>query len=160
MSDSLTLKLSRTIKAPRTRVFDAWTRPELAEKWFAPRSMVVVSAEADARSGGTYRIAMRGDNGTGKCINAAVAGHYTKVIPNELLSFTWAWPGDPAPETLVTVEFKDAGEGKTQITITQGQFEQKSDLDRHEHGWLGCFDNLEKFAKSTADQSSLAICRR
>ena len=36
MSDNHSLRISSTIKAPRTKVYAAWTTPDILAKWFAP----------------------------------------------------------------------------------------------------------------------------
>ncbi len=148
MPETIALKLSRIIQGSRQRVFEAWTRPELIQRWFAPGEMKVSSAQLEVRVGGVFRIAMAGDNGTGKCINSAVVGTYHQIVPNELLVFSWGWPEDPSPETLVTVEFRDTKDGSTEIVLTHENFVDSGTVARHEHGWLGCFDNLGKTLES------------
>lgn len=51
------LVITRTFNGPATIVFDAWTKPELVMRWWAPRSsgMKLVSCEIDLRVGGKYR---------------------------------------------------------------------------------------------------------
>ena len=51
------LVVTRTFNAPARIVFEAWTKPELLKRWWAPESfgMSFLSCEADVRSGGTYR---------------------------------------------------------------------------------------------------------
>jgi uncharacterized protein YndB with AHSA1/START domain len=59
------LVIARTIDGPARIVFDAWTRPELVRRWWAPRSLGVVmaSCEADVRLGGGYRYVVRPPQG-------------------------------------------------------------------------------------------------
>ena len=51
------LVVTRTFNGPATIVFDAWTKPELVLRWWAPRSSGVklVACEIDLRVGGKYR---------------------------------------------------------------------------------------------------------
>jgi uncharacterized protein YndB with AHSA1/START domain len=51
------LVVTRTFNGPAHLVFDAWTKPELLERWWAPKSFGVsfLSCETDARTGGRYR---------------------------------------------------------------------------------------------------------
>ena len=46
------LVVTRTFNGPAHIVFEAWTRPELLERWWAPKSFGIslISCEADARS--------------------------------------------------------------------------------------------------------------
>jgi hypothetical protein len=43
------LVVSRAFNAPASRVFDAWTRPELMKQWWMPKSALIsfVSCEID-----------------------------------------------------------------------------------------------------------------
>lgn len=47
--------VTRVFDAPAHVVFEAWTRPELLMRWWAPPSFgsTFVSCEADVRTGGT-----------------------------------------------------------------------------------------------------------
>jgi uncharacterized protein YndB with AHSA1/START domain len=143
MSDNITLQVKKTVKASRQRVFEAWTNSELMKKWFAPGAMVVPSASTDFRVGGLYKVEMKGQM-NGQDVNPTVGGTYKKIIPNELISFTWGWAGDPSPETLVTVSLKDV-DGGTEVTITHERFASIEARDKHQHGWTGCLENLAKF---------------
>src|SRR5260370_42611052 len=50
------LVVTRTFNGPARSVFEAWTKPELLKRWWAPKSFGVsfLSCEADVRTGGTY----------------------------------------------------------------------------------------------------------
>ncbi len=143
MSENITLQIKRIIKAKRHEVFDAWTKPELIKKWYAPGAMVVPNASVDLKVGGEYRVEMMGDMG-GEVVNPTAGGTYEQIIPNELISFTWGWIGDPTPQTLVTVTFKDV-DGGTEITLTHERFADVAARDKHQHGWMGCLENLIKY---------------
>ena len=51
------LVVTRTFNGPARIVFEAWTKPELLRRWWAPKSFGVsfLSCEADARTLGKYR---------------------------------------------------------------------------------------------------------
>ena len=52
------LVVSRTVNAPARLAWDAWTRPELFERWWTPKSFPIqlLSCELDVRVGGGYRL--------------------------------------------------------------------------------------------------------
>ena len=58
------LVVTRTFNGPARIVFEAWTKPELLEQWWAPKSTGVslLSCEADVRVGGQvpFRVRPRG----------------------------------------------------------------------------------------------------
>lgn len=142
------LLLKKFIRARRERVFAAWTQAELMKRWFAPGAMTVAEAVSDPRVGGAYRIRMAGQTPSGECgPNPTVVGKYTKIIPNELIVFTWQWEGDPAtPETVVTIELREV-DGGTEVTLTHVKLPSEESKNRHQHGWTGCLDNLVAFVE-------------
>lgn len=106
------LVVRRTFDAPARLVFEAWTRPELFKRWWAPKSygMVIHSIEMDVRVGGQYRVVFD-DNGSP---GMAFFGQYLEVVPNSRLSWTNEESGPGGPVTTVVFEEKD---GKTLLTL-------------------------------------------
>jgi uncharacterized protein YndB with AHSA1/START domain len=134
---SLTLK--RRFKAPPAKVFAAWTDPEKVTRWMGPGEVKAVSAECDVRVGGRYRWLMRAPSGE----EHDVGGVYREVVPNEKLVFTWAWKSTPERESLVTILIKPDGDGSL-LTLTHEQFFDEDARDRHQQGWAGALDKMEK----------------
>ncbi|MGC1345749.1 MAG: SRPBCC domain-containing protein [Methyloceanibacter sp.] len=95
-------------------------------------------AESDARVGGRFRFAMRGNDGEEHDVN----GIYREVVPNEKLVFTWAWRSTPERESLDSFYQACAG---SQLTLTHEQFFDEAARDRHAHGWTGCLNKLERY---------------
>src|ERR1700710_545235 len=73
------LVVSRTFNGPARIVFEAWTKPELMKRWWAPKSsgMVLISCEQDVRVGGKYRLVF--DRGASQSMT--FYGRYLEVIP-------------------------------------------------------------------------------
>ena len=107
--------MTRVFDAPRSLVFDAYTKPELLKRWlgvFGGYSMPI--CEVDLRVGGTYRFVWRGPDG----VEMGVRGVYREVVRPERLvhteKFDEAWyPG----ESLITTLLAEQG-GKTALTVT------------------------------------------
>jgi uncharacterized protein YndB with AHSA1/START domain len=97
-------------------------------------------AEFDARVGGRYTLAATSPDGD----KHQVGGVVREVVPNQKLVYTWAWHTMPERESLVTVEFKPDGDG-TLLTLTHEQFTDSDARDRHQNGWNGALDKMEKF---------------
>lgn len=137
----MTLRLTRTVAAPREAVFRAWTDPEALRRWWVPfEGMSVPAAEVDLRPGGRYRLTMRNAKGE----EFHLTGVYREVRPPERLVYTWRWEGterDDEGETLVTVEFVAAGRS-TELHLTHAQFPDADTRDRHDAGWCGVLDRL------------------
>jgi uncharacterized protein YndB with AHSA1/START domain len=133
---SLTIK--RHLNAPPAKVYAAWTDPQMIARWFGPAGVESVEAKTDLRVGGRYHITMHvpGDRHD-------VMGVYREMVPNEKLVFTWAWKSTPERESLVTVTLKPDGAG-TLLTLLHEQFFDADARDRHQQGWGGAIDKLEK----------------
>jgi uncharacterized protein YndB with AHSA1/START domain len=108
-------------------------------KWFGPDSGKVTKAELDVRVGGRYAIGFRTNDGE----EHNVGGVYREVVKNEKLQFTWAWRTTPERESLVTVLIKPDGDGAI-LTLIHEQFFDEPARDRHQSGWTGALDKLEK----------------
>ena len=128
---SLTIK--RRIDAPPEKIFRAWTEPEKITRWFGPEQVEVLHAETDAR------VVARSPDGE----QHEVSGTYREVVPNEKLVFTWAWRSTPERASRVTVLLGADGSG-TLLTLIHEQFFDEAARDRHEHGWNGSMDKLER----------------
>ena len=106
------LVVTRLFDAPPSRVFRAWSEPELFRRWWMPKSVTGVSllaCDMDVRTGGKYRLEF-GAEGSG---SMAFYGKYLDVVPNERV----VWTNDEGEEGAVTtVTFKEQG-GKTLLTF-------------------------------------------
>lgn len=104
--------VTRLFDAPPSTVYKAWSRPELFQRWWMPRSLAgvsLVSCELDMRTGGKYRL----EFGTGGSETTAFYGKYLDVVPNERI----VWTNDEGEEgAITTVTFADQG-GKTLLTF-------------------------------------------
>jgi len=132
--------LRRTYNAPRQRVFDAWTNPEIAARFMGPGDVKAEIVELNARPGGSYRIVMHMQDGT----TMPVFGTYREVRAPERLSMTWSWEeDDPADqyESILTLDFNEVN-GKTELVLTHDQLRTVESRDNHESGWTKIVDAL------------------
>jgi uncharacterized protein YndB with AHSA1/START domain len=113
------LVTTRTFNAPPRIVFEAWTKPELFKRWWAPKSMgmSLLSCEMDVRVGGRYRLVF-GDG-------LEFFGRYIEVITHSRLVWTNEEGGDAGPVTTLTFEEKG---GKT-LLVMHELYPSKEALD-------------------------------
>ncbi len=136
------LTITRTFNAPRSLVFDAWTRPEHLARWSGPEGFTNPQAEMDLRPGGKYRACLRSPDG----VEHWVQGVYREIAPPERLVMTHAWEdasGQPGPASVVTVTLKELGPNRTAMTFHQAPFASIASRDGHEGGWSSSFNQLE-----------------
>ena len=103
----------RTFNGPARIVFDAWTRAEHVQRWWAPKSrgVTIVEAGADVRPGGPYRYLFRLADGH----EFAFSGKYKEVTPHTRLVYTQIYePMREAGEVIATITFDERG-GKTHL---------------------------------------------
>jgi uncharacterized protein YndB with AHSA1/START domain len=138
--------MTRAFNAPRSLVFEAWTKTEHLKNWFGPRGFTLPVCEIDLRPGGAYRFVMRGPDGT----DYASKGEYRVIAPPERLVYTDVFdhPGVSIREALVTVTFEEI-EGRTMLTSTS-VYQSVEDRDAVlemgvEQGWAETLDRLAEF---------------
>ena len=117
------LVVTRTFNGPARIVFEAWTKPELFQQWWVPKSMGMVlrSCEMDVRVGGRYRLVFGHDASN----PAEFFGRYIEVIPHSRLVWTNDEGGAGGPVTTVTFEEKG---GKT-VLVLRELYPSKEALD-------------------------------
>ena len=106
-------------------------------RWWGPDAGPVLSAEADVRPGGRFRVVFRTLDGG----EHDSSGEYREVEPERRLVFTWRWVLTPERETLVTVELRPLPEG-TELTLTHARFHDEAVRDDHREGWSGALAKL------------------
>jgi glutathione S-transferase len=135
------LTMSRFIRAPREKVFDAFVTESLMSAWQCPRGMQIASVQADTRVDGAWRVEMKARDGT----RFAVGGRYREIRRPERVAYTWQWEGDHKGmanvETLIEVQLT-AKDGGTELRMTHSGFPSDAMRDSHAHGWGSCFNRL------------------
>ena len=105
------LVVTRSFNAPARIVFEAWTRPELLQRWWAPKSTgwALVSCATDVRAGGGYRF----EFGNGTDAPMTFFGRYLEVTPNSRL----VWTNEEAADGAVTTLTFEETAGRTRVVM-------------------------------------------
>jgi uncharacterized protein YndB with AHSA1/START domain len=125
------LVITRTFNGPARMVFEAWTKPELFQRWWVPKSMgaSLLSCEMDVRVGGGYRLEF-GHPASGQPM--AFFGRYIEVIPHSRL----VWTNEESKDgPVTTVTFEEQG-GKTLLVFSE-LYPSKDALDAAIEGMEG-----------------------
>ena len=126
MKDARTLKvttpsdreiaMTRDFDAPRELVFDAFTKPELVQRWLlGPPGWSMPVCQIDLKVGGTYRYVWRNESDEREM---GMGGVYHEIAAPERIVHTEKFD-DPwyQGEALVTTVFDEKG-GRTTVTQT------------------------------------------
>ncbi len=157
MTDTRTLKVTtageretvvtRIFDAPRSKVFDAWTKPELLGRWFGPKGWSLVACEIDLTVGGTWRFVVRRANGS----EIAMRGVYREIVPPERLVYSQTFDLEDFPgESLVTTILVEdrARTTLTQTVLYPSKELRDGDVGPTEHGATESFERLDEYLAS------------
>lgn len=107
------LVATRTLDGPARMVFEAWTKPELIMRWWAPASFGItfLSCETDVRTGGSYRFVF-GHPASEQPM--AFFGRYIEVAPPHRL--VWTNEEEEGGGSITTVTFEETN-GRTHVVV-------------------------------------------
>lgn len=156
MADEFTI--SRIFKAPRQKVWDAWTKPELLALWFGPKGSKATLVSADIRPGGMVHSYMDAPDG-GRLWAKFV---YREVVPPSRLVYEHSFSdaqgniagspfSDNWPKVLLTTVLFDDDGANTRVRLhwkpsgatPAEQAEFTAAIDSMHGGWSGSFDELD-----------------
>src|SRR5580765_6698849 len=114
-NNSSEIRITRIYEAPVAAVWDAWTDPEQAARWWGPRGFTLTTHSKDLRPGGHWKYTMHGPDGTDSPNNAL----YHEVEPLRTLVYDHGGNDDRPPLFHVTVLFTQLdGGAKTRMDMT------------------------------------------
>jgi len=145
--------ITRLFNAPREKVFEAWVKPEILVKWYAPKGCSIHFSEINVNEGGSFHSRITTPDG----YECWCKGIYHVIVEPEKLVFSMAvsdgqgnlitpaeagmdpeWPN----ETMVTVTFEDVN-GQTKLKLYQTVSESLAKRTGAYPSWLQMFDILE-----------------
>lgn len=103
------IRVERIFNAPRDRVWQAMTKPELVAKWWGRGNKVLVE-RMELEPGGHWRFVEHSDHGT-----HGFEGRYSEIVPPERVVQTFEWDGMPGHVVLETMTLEDLGDGRTKL---------------------------------------------
>ena len=133
------LEMRHVFPAPRSRVFQGWTDPELLSQWFHPPGSTLLKAQIDLNVGGEYRFFLNNPEQG----DFQISGIYREIDIPEKLVFTWNNRLIHEHETVVTLIFVEMGMNQTELLMTQEGFVSELILSDYRQGWLVLLPVLE-----------------
>lgn len=159
------LIITRIFDAPREKVWQAWTSPEIVKKWWGPKEFTAPEIRIDFREAGRYLFCMEGKAVTGEPIQRFCStGVFREIMPMEKIVFTDSFAdekGHQVPATFygmsedfplemtVILTFEKI-DGKTKFTLNYPDRGNIGDLDREgmKEGWNQSLDKLAEVLKN------------
>jgi len=138
---TFSLRIERSLAAPRERVFRAFTERALRGRWLRPGDdWTVPATELDARVGGRYLDVFRSPDAQ----EFREAGQFLELVPPERLVYSCRFEGGGVlePDMLVRVDLEDLGGGKTRLVLEQSGYRERKNRDEQERGWPSFLDQL------------------
>jgi uncharacterized protein YndB with AHSA1/START domain len=133
------------LRAPTTKVFEAWTDPQIIMKWFGHAPNSLHSATIDLRPGGAWQFVTSKDDEK----TVGFEGEYLDIQPGERLVFTWArvityasGERDATLQAEVQVSFIARG-GGTDVRLTHTVKQAQDWHLRIGDGWRQAFKALD-----------------
>lgn len=155
-SEDFTLDMHRHIRAPREKVYAAFTTATGLASWMGPRGMRAQEAQADARPGGPWRVSLVGRDGH----TLAVGGRYEALDPHSHIAYSWKWEGPNSPmpglETRVDVRL-EARDNGTDLHMRHSGFPVAAARDGHHHGWKSTFNRLNDYLDPEGTAGTLTL---
>ena len=128
------ITVTRLFNAPVELVWKIWTDPELVKRWWGPDMFICPSAKIDFRVGGTSIVCMRSPKVFDGGKDMYSIWSYKEISPLQRIEFiqnladeagnkmnpsSLGMPPDFPEDIRTVVLFKDLGDGKTEMTVTE-----------------------------------------
>lgn len=156
MNPDLDLSLDRVIRAPRKRVWDAWTDPASLAQWWIPAPLRCRVEELDVRAGGAFVTRMSEDGDIfvphlDACF--LVVEDYERIVFTNALDSAWR-PANPQPVAMTAeIVLRDHPDGTDyRVVVRHGDpaaRERHADLGFAD-GWGTVTAQLARVAESGA----------
>ena len=134
------VRLTRVFDAPRTMVYDAYTKPELLKRWFGPHGYSLTVCEVDLRVGGRWRFVLEGPDGS----TMGMGGVYVALTPPDGSIHTEAFDDFPGEARVTTVLTEENGKTTLEVTSLAPSKEIRDAVvaSGMEHGAAETYDRL------------------
>lgn len=150
------LVFTRVFDAPIEQVWRAWSDREYVKQWWGPTGFSCPVAEMDFREGGSSLVCMRAPKEFGGQ-DVYNIWTYEEITPMKKLVYTLRFtdkdgnmqdpvtlglPSDMPKEMRNEVIFKDLGNGKTEMTITEYDWPVGQMMEMSKMGMEQCLDKM------------------
>jgi pimeloyl-ACP methyl ester carboxylesterase/uncharacterized protein YndB with AHSA1/START domain len=147
---------SRVFSAPVEEVWKAWSESDYVKQWWDPAGFTCPVAEMNFREGGKSLVCMKWPEEMGGA-EIYSTWTYTKIIPNEKIEFIFNFSDkdgnkispsdigmpDGIPDDVPhVITFKNAGNGKTEMTVSEYGYTNDQVVDLSKQGLDQSLDKM------------------
>ena len=146
-SETTSLRVSRVIKAPPERLYQAFLDPDALVKWMPPNGFTARVHKMEPRVGGSFRMSFSTIN---RSWTQYFGGKYLELVPNKKIVNTDKFETeDPnmQNEMTVTITFTPV-KGGTEVVVVQENIPKGPAADGAPEGWKQSFDNLQRLCEA------------
>jgi uncharacterized protein YndB with AHSA1/START domain len=137
------LTLVRQIRASLPTVFELLSTAEGLTAWWGPDDFPVLSAQADVRLGGGFRVRFRTVDGA----EHECAGEFLEIEPPIRIAMSWRWTEGGEPEEKGAVSRLELNlrpiQTGTELTLVHSALQSEASQLSHSGGWQGALDKLQ-----------------
>lgn len=144
--ETVTLRLSRVIKASPEKIYKAFLDPDAYAAWLPPNGFMAKTHSMDARVGGAFRVTFFTAN---KSWQQSFGGKYVELVPNQKIVHTDAFETDDPTqqgEMRVTIDLTAVPEG-TLVEIEQAGIPAGPSASGAPYGWSQSLDKLAQLVE-------------
>jgi uncharacterized protein YndB with AHSA1/START domain len=146
---------TRTIRAPRRRVYRALLDPGAVQQWMVPDGMASEVDSFDVRDGGAFRISLTYDAPTtaGKTTTQTdtFQGRFVRLVPNtEVVQVAEFVTDDPTlrGEMTITYRLADTADGGTELVAVHENLPPGVSPADNDLGWSISLDKLTRLVEA------------
>lgn len=117
------VSIERVYDAPVSKVWQAWTDPEMLKQWWGPNDVSIPECEVDLKVGGKFNVTMEAGEAMGpfKGTKWPMTATFTVIEPNSKLEYTaqaWTEGQNETTQIETTTEINFIEEdGKTKVHV-------------------------------------------
>jgi uncharacterized protein YndB with AHSA1/START domain len=146
--------LVRHIAARPAIVFEALVTAEGIGSWWGPDDFPAISAEADPRVGGNFRVRFRTADG----LEHECAGEFLEIERPERVVMSWRWilnglVDEHGKVSRLEIRLRSIDKG-TELTLIHARLSSEDSARSHEGGWDGALKKLIQRFRESLDVSS------
>lgn len=145
MQTPFTVRVTRIIRAPRERVFEAWINPDLRRQWWK-HGQGLRECTVDAKAGGRYRMTQIGgcdrEQGGNPDFEWVMQGEFLEVARPSRIVFTWnVNHTPPVLNNRVTIDLREVP-GGTEVHLTHEGLLTEYLRDGTNEGWTSLLEHI------------------